>query len=294
MTNSTHPPRQAGEYDARAPRFDWMQATVTEDPLQLAELLAGNLRADVSDGKGLNGYRASYVLKRRDETLARVLYGGANGRPHVIATGAATDDVVPALRLGWRDAHTVTRMDSAVDFVNPYGYDMVREVLLRIAGRMQVQEIESVKAGHRSRTLYLGAPASRVRVRLYEKGQFERQKGNDDAPDGWFRLEAQIRPDGLQARQRAAQLDPTESWGQSPMLRKLAAEVMGIDVEPVSLQLKREPDYMRALHYLVKQYGPTLGRALEDVGSWEAVGKLLDDVAADQEAARSTFAGVRR
>jgi hypothetical protein len=275
------------------PRFDWMQATVTEDPKILADMLGGNLRAEISDGKGLNGYRASYVLKRRDETLARVLYGGANGRPHVIATGAATDDVVPALRLGWQGAHTVTRMDSASDFDEVGGYDRVREVLLELAtsSRMQVQEIESTKGGHRSRTIYLGAPASRVRVRLYEKGMFERQKGQHDAPEGWFRLEAQIRPDGLRAREKAAELDAVGAWGQSPMLRKLATAVLGIDVEPVKMQLKREPDYMRALQFLVKQYGPTLERALAEEGSWDAVGRLLDGVAGGQEAARREFAG---
>ena len=81
--------------------------------------------------------------------------------------------------------------------------------------------------------------------------------------------------------ERAAELDATEAWGQSPLLRRLAAEVMHLDVKPVKLQLKREPDYMRALHYLVKQYGPTLETAMFEEGSWEAVGRLLGVVASE-------------
>ena len=50
---------------------------------------------------------------------------------------------------------------------------------------------------------------------------------------------------------------------------------MGAEVEPVTMQLKREPDYMRAIRALEKQYGATLSRAVKVEGSWDAVGRLL-------------------
>jgi Replication initiation factor len=268
---------------AEKPRFDWMQATVTDDAKLLRDRLADDLGADVSDARGLNGYAASYVLKRRAETLARVLYGGRNGRPHVIATGAATDDVVPVLRAAYPDSHFVTRMDSASDFDLEGGYDQVLPALLARAekSRMQSQQIESVKGGYRSRTLYLGAPASRVRVRMYEKGMMERQNGDQGAPEGWFRIEAQIRPDGREARAEAASLGAAAAWGSSPMLRGIANEILGLNVDPVKVQQKRKPDYERALHFMMKQYGATLETAVFNEGSWAAVGRLLGIVVAD-------------
>ena len=137
-----------------------------------------------------------------------------------------------------------------------------------------LRKLESVANGVRSRTLYLGAPSSRVRVRLYEKGRFEQQQGHE-ADSDWFRLEAQIRPTGKDARQLAAHIDPAEAWGMARWTRELAATTMGLNVEPITMQLRREPDYMRAIRNLSRQYGATLAKAIEVEGSWEAVGDLL-------------------
>lgn len=260
-----------------SPRFDWMQATVREDPAEVSDVLAGTLGGDLEAGRGLNGYHRSNFVKRRDETLARVLYGGPNGWPHVIATGAATDDVVPVLRSAWPGLHEVTRMDSAQDFDDEDGYEKLQTVMLYLARQHNLsrQTVESVVNGHRSRTTYLGAPSSRVRVRLYEKGRFERQKGNDDAPEHWVRLEAQIRPTGQDARRTAAGLDAVGAWGLSHWTRDLAQAAMGLDVERVTMRQRREPDYARALEQVRVQYGGALTRALQHEGSWDAVGRLI-------------------
>lgn len=259
-----------------SPRFDWMQATVYDDVLEISTTVADALDGEVFDARGLNGYRASKVVKRSDETLARVLYGG-NGNPHLMTTGACADEVVPVLRGAWPDAHQVTRMDSAQDFDQEGGYDALHEVLLEVAAAagLTVTEMQSTRQGYRSRTTYLGAPSSRIRVRLYEKGLFERQEGRTAAPEHWVRLESQIRPTGVTARLRAAQLDAAEAWGFARWTRDLAELVLGVDVDGVRMQVHREPDYMRAIRSLERQYGPTLRRALEVEGSWEAVGRLL-------------------
>lgn len=263
-----------------SPRFDWMQATVREDPADVSELLAGTLGGELESARGLNGYQRSHLVKRGDETLARVLYGGQNGWPHVITTGAASDDVVPVLRGAWSGLHEVTRMDTAQDFDQEGGYDRLRAVMLELAERHGVgrQTIESVVNGHRSRTTYLGAPSSRVRVRLYEKGAFERQKGHGDAPEHWVRLEAQIRPTGQAARRTATELDAVEAWGQSRWTRELAAEAMGLDVAQVTMQLRREPDFMRAVRALAKQYGATIDTAVAQLGSREAFFELVEEL----------------
>lgn len=258
------------------PRFDWMQATVMEDPEEVYEVLAGLLDGELTPGRGLNGYHRSMAVARDGETLARVLFGGPNGWPNVIASGAATDDVEPALRSAW-DRREVTRMDSAQDFDQEGGYDRLRALMVDLHERSRIAkyEIESVKAGVRSRTIYLGSPSSRVRVRLYEKGCFEQQMGNAEASAGWVRLEAQIRPTGQDARQRAAELTAAEAWGFSKWTLELGQLAMGLDVEPVTMQLRRDPDYARAMRALERQYSATLREAVRHEGSWEAVGRLL-------------------
>jgi hypothetical protein len=242
-------------------------------------VLAGTLGAELEPGRGLNGYHNSMIVKRDGETLARVLYGGPNGWPNVVASGAATDDVDPVMRTAW-DRREVTRMDTAQDFDQLGGYDSVRAVLVDLHERSGISkfEIESTKNGVRSRTIYLGSPSSRVRVRLYEKGMFEHQLGNEEASLGWFRLEAQIRPTG-DARVAAAQLDASEAWGFSRWTRELAQLTMGLDVERVSMQLKRDPDYARAIDALRRQYSATLESAMKVEGSWDAVGRLLGVIA---------------
>lgn len=267
---STHPT------PLKTPRFDWMQNTIREDPEEVYEVLAGLLDADLEEGRGLNGYHRSMAVTRRGETLARVLFGGPNGWPNVVTSGAATDDVEPVMRDAW-DRREVTRMDSAQDFDHEGGYDVVREVLVDLHERSRVAkfEIESTRNGIRSRTTYLGSPSSRVRVRLYEKGMFEHQLGNAEASSTWFRLEAQIRPTGQHARMQAATLDAASAWGSSRWTTEIAGSVMGLEVEQVTMQLKREPDYVRAMHALERQYGPTLRKAIEVEGGWDAVGRLL-------------------
>lgn len=252
-----------------------MQTTVHEDPKEIWDTLEGTLGGTLESARGLNGYEKSMIVKRDGETLAKVFYGGYNGWPNILASGAPTDDVAPVVRGAW-PVHEVTRLDSAQDFSAEGGYDRVRSALIdrHQASGIYVDERSSTKNGYRSRTIYLGAPSSRVRVRLYEKGMFERQLGNPDADSNWFRLEIQVRPTGP-ARSKAAEVDPTEAWGFSPWTRELAAVILGLDVERVTMRLKREPDYMRAVRAMTKQYGGVLGRALEVEGSWDAVGRML-------------------
>ena len=264
----------------KTPRFDWMQKTIPEDPAEVYEVLAGTLGAELVPGRGFNGYHRSMGISRNGETLAKVAFGGPNGWPNVVTSGAATDDVEPVLRDAW-DRQQVTRMDSAQDFDEEGGYDRVREVLVELheQSRLSKMEVESVKLGVRSRTTYLGSPTSRVRVRLYEKGMFEHQLGNTEASFGWFRLELQVRPTGEPARRQAASMDAVDAWGFSRWSQELAQSVMGLDVQQVVMQPRREPDYMRAVAALQRQYSATLEAALKVEGSWDAVGRLLGVIA---------------
>lgn len=265
------------------PRWDWMQETIREDPGEIAEVLAGTLGGELESGRGMNGYERSSAVVREGETLARVAFGGANGWPNVVASGPAAEDVTPVLREAWPGLRATTRFDSANDFDDARAFDLLSGLLRSEHERtgMYLDERQSVRRGVLSRTVYLGAPGSRVRIRCYEKGNKERQEGNGDASATWVRLEAQVRPDGQEARAAASWLSPAEAWGFSPTLRKIAAEALGLEVASVRMQVKRDPDYARAVEALRRQYGATLSKALAVEGSWEAVGRMLGMVGAD-------------
>lgn len=258
------------------PRWDWMQETVREDPGLIAEVLAGTLGAELQSGRGMNGYERSSAVVRDGETLARVAFGGANGWPNVIATGPSAEDVTPVLREAWPELRATTRFDSANDFDEAGAFDVLAGMLRAEAARtgMFINEMSSVRNGVQSRTVYLGAPGSRVRIRLYEKGRFEQQQGRE-ASEHWARLEAQVRPSTREARAAASQMSSTDAWGFSPTLRKLAQEALGLTVLPVRMRAHREPDYARSIEQCGMQYRAVLARALEVEGSWEAVGRLL-------------------
>ena len=254
-----------------------MSATIQEDSETVAEVLASALGAQLEVARGMLGYSLSRVVKREGETLARVLYGGRNGNPHVITTSGAVDDVVPVLRAAWADDHQVTRMDSAQDFDGAGAFARIRGQLLARAesGRLSVTEMQSTRGGVLSRTVYLGAPSSPVRVRLYEKGAMNLQNGDLTSSPDWVRLEIQVRPKGAPARVAAATVDPVEAWGFSAWTRDLARDILSVDVDRVNMNLKREPDYARALLFLERQYSATLRKALVVEGSWDAVGRRI-------------------
>lgn len=257
-------------------RFDWMQITPKVDPEAAYGNLSLSLGGRLERVRGINGYTAGMTVVRNEETLASVYFGGVNPFPNIKVTSWACDEVVPVMRSLWPGRHEVTRADTAVDFDEAGGFEVVSYVLQKYANtrHIEIQHIESTRNGVRARTVYLGAASSRVRLRAYEKGSKDLQDGLEGSSNA-YRVELQVRPTG-EVRGRASALSPDALWGVTPWARSLAAEVLKLPVEPVIMQPRREPDYMRAIRALRSQYGSTLSRALEVEGSPEAVLRLLE------------------
>ena len=257
-------------------RFDWYQTTIDRDPQAVYTGLSLALGAtSLENVRGVNGFTQGVSVKRDEESLAVVYFGGRNPLPNVKTTSWATDDVAPAIRALWPTRHEVTRVDSAADFDEPDGYLRVAYVLGRYAKRrgIYIETKTSTRNGVTAATTYLGAASSRVRLRLYQKGLKDRQDGLEASED-WYRCELQIRPTG-DGRVVAATVTPDGAWGFSSWSRAIAEEVMSISPDPIVMQPRREPDYMRAIRALRTQYGSILARALEVEGSPEAVLRLL-------------------
>jgi hypothetical protein len=267
-------------------RFDWYQATVSAEAGPVLDALQAGLRpAKVTHSKGRYNYHHTTTMQGDDDdTLAVVFHGGRNGDPNVALTGQATDQGVDVLR-GAFPRHRVTRFDAAEDFVQVGAWERLERVLRGVAAEHGVKGRAIVPDDvSEGRTYYLGAPSSDVRVRLYEKTAEQRRKLPEDRwgeiPEGWSRLECQVRPSDRQVREFCAGLNASDIWGFSAWTKAAAAQALQIDVERLHSRIRRERDDDRALRVMVQQYANVLKRLHGDLGDWSCVGLTIGELIA--------------
>jgi len=266
-------------------RFDWYQATFAEkSPKGVLEALqtAYGPGSGISPCTPLYGYGEGYAVVQGDLVRARVLADGHGVHEirkkyvHAWATSDDTDAFVDCVRNEWPGKHLVTRMDPENDFDEPGVFDCLLAVCL---ARGFAEDVKLYRHGDwdrlvDGRTLYMGAPSSDVRARLYEKGKQLRSQVDTSGKLlslDWTRLEIQIRPQG-EARLAAASMTPEEAWGCSQWTHSLLRDVTGLDVPRVQMRVWRKSDDQRAFEWMCKQYGRMLERLVPDLGDWLAVG----------------------
>lgn len=266
-------------------RFDWYQATVTAEPGELLEALGG--LSEVGRWEDLKRPPYGYAFARRlvddDGQLCQVWWGGTHAQPHAVFSGEVSPQGADLLR-GEFPSHRVTRVDVCEDYAEPGAYDRLQGIALDVA------RDRSVKVGtagdhlltKEGRTLYLGSSKSHTRLRLYDKAAELRQQYASNlpkllqVPEHLARLEVQVRPQDLAARQRAAVADPVSLMGSAAWMRALMLEVAGVELEPFQAgKVWRQSDDERAYMALLAQYGGLLRRRMLDHGSWHALGAQI-------------------
>jgi hypothetical protein len=192
--------------------------------------------------------------------------------------------------------HLVTRADACEDFEDPDAFDRLQAICLRAAvdHRVRVDTRGDHLVTMEGRTVYLGAPSSAIRLRLYDKAAELRAKFAQDfetlrcIPPHLARLEAQTRPQGREARERFATIEPMEVMGSSAWLRYVWKAVGGADLTPVQVGKPwRQADDDRAYAYMLAQYGGLLKRRALEAGDWACVGKQLGEDLARREKSRA-------
>lgn len=264
------PPPDAPSSASNAYGWDW-SATTHDGREDVVNDLLDSLGAVVwLPGKGLQGWSQS--VKGYDAggyALGAVYFGGGREDVHVVSTSAAADDA----RLGVvgmdraRTARVDTRVDSLVPFEDLTG--LLEEAANTYGSR--IVKMESSQRGESlGRTVYLGAPSSAVRVRLYEKwlespGQYV---------EGTNRVEVQLRPPS-KAKERVSSWSRAQTFCASKVTRDLA-NMLGADLAPKSSLhvAKGTPDLERTLQVMGEQYGSAVERWLRVSGG--DVDKVLD------------------
>lgn len=288
---STHP----DDISAATARFDWYACTILDRPAKLIAILCSRLGGTSVPTKPFHGYAEAVHIKSGDRVLATVYYGGAFAWPHAFASSDETDAFVDVVRDVWRNDHSVTRMDAALDFDDgPGTYQALLDICTRLAAgervdgderkrcsKVGVRNVGDWTFGTGGRTFYLGSKTSAVQTRLYEKGILIRQESErvgvprDDISLDLTRLEVQVRPDGP-ARRRAAHCTPEEAFGYAEWSRELLRRVVGSGVERVHIRERRASDHERAMRHATTQYRRHLIHAAELAGGWEALGRALE------------------
>ena len=271
-------------------RWDWARATVSEYPEVIAQALISAAGVDLErvQGKGRFNYDHRLDLMHGGERVATILHGGRNGRPNVEASQERADWLVQVLR-GMGVEWLPTRLDPCIDHCQEGLYEKYRTIALSIAEEFRApngkaikfREISSPLDPFAGRTFYLGSREGEWFLRVYEKGLAEWKPGQagEVPPDPvrWLvRSEAEIKPDKPEARLRAAQAEPRELFGVSPVLRAFAERALNVSVEPISLRVRREANQERALRAMGAQYHRHLAAVMQQCqGDLEAFGSMI-------------------
>lgn len=244
--------------------FDWYQGTVrgvTSEEFVASRLVRGAGPLVLSEAAG--GYNRPYSLRGTLDHGSIGVYYGSNLDVHVVATSGLAPHTARVLRSEFPE-HTVSRVDVAYDVDEPDSFERLHKLAYLLARQKRRGPrggvIGTEVAGDwldaiGGRTLYLGGRASRLRVRVYEKGKEQEAKHPDRKfSHGWTRVEWQIRPDSA-GKRLAATLEPLQLAAWSAFGSDLVTAVTAIGMTPQAPQRVpgTDPEY-----WLGRQYSKVL------------------------------------
>lgn len=257
------------EGPAHHPAFDWYQASIHAPEDNIIEAIIEHYGASMVSVRGIPQYDQSigFCIPCYEEPVCELSFGGNQGAvPHVKATGHFAPSLATLIRRHW-PAHSVSRVDSAYDFVGAGLYDQLRPIL---DGFHHSHGIFRNEMGfpENGRTYYLGSPKSPVRLRCYEKDK-ERQAKGLPFTDGHLRLELQVRP-LTREKTKFAALDAAEIWGAAKWSRLVVNKVLAQSPEPI----KREPTMSKSSEQILADVFSQYARRLHEVGEERAIALL--------------------
>lgn len=230
----------------------------------------------LKQGKGFHtfGERIS-VLDDTGVELGAVSWGGRQGeRVMLEVKGESTPKVVERLRSDF--PHRCTRVDSCADFDAPGAFERLLDLCTPVKRQF---DLTGEKRGdwedhpEQGRTWYIHAKPNTLR--LYEKG-LTKEYLHLGMPN-WTRIELEVHPTKT-AKERFASLDPIEVWGASAWSREIAARVLREHVDPHTAgSVHRQSSFERRWHWMCVHYGATWMEALGEYGTYECVGRNVED-----------------
>lgn len=258
--------------------WDWSSTSHQGSDGIVDDLLAALGAETVTAGKGKQGWaQCVQAFDAGGYKAGAVYFGGSRDDVFVESTSMAAHDARAAV-VGIGDAKT-SRVDTKVDTLVPF--DELKAMCLGLGGRgtkialweslTLAGEGEDPEAG--GRTIYVGAPSSAVRIRIYEKWL--------ESPglyvEGCNRVEVQLRPPS-RGKALVSSWGPAETFCASKLTRRLAVALEQDVATPASLQKsKGTPDLERTMEAMGEQYGKAFRQYLNrSGGDYSVVLRYLD------------------
>lgn len=266
------------------PRFDaYVATTRVLSPTQAMSLLDVGA-SGYKQGRGFKGFATRMAFIGQDKReFGSVQFGGQHGDLVMLEVkGEPTPEFVERLRN--HAEHRCTRVDSCVDFEEEGVFDRLLSLTLQVK---KDHRLKGAKLGdwddfpEDGRSLYLGAPTSVARGRLYEKGK-QPEYRHLNRPD-YVRMEVQVRP-AKAAKDAYSSASASDIWGASKWTRNLAALILESKIPALPAGTVRR-DSLRdiALRFMCKQYGKHLTSLRDEVGSDEEFGRVLQKMIQQQK-----------
>lgn len=263
--------------------FDWYQATTKVKIDEFQDIISDAYDyADWQVTKASNNYYHGAQLVASGNVVLTALWGGPNGdNVHAFSSGFDARKFSALLRERLPD-HKVTRLDSAIDFVEHQAWDNVERLALHNADRfkIKVQHLGDFHNKSDGRTLNLGGVSSDVRATIYEKGI---QLGEN--PD-WVRMEVKVRPPKLSKEQfkqgleepriKASRIQPVEAFGCTRWTKELLKDTTGILTPTIPLRAWSKSDHDKAYNAMLTQYKNVFAVLLKNHGSGCAMGAQIE------------------
>ena len=275
-------------------RWDWYQSTAEGTCPSKSGLISCFMQhwthADFLPARNLNGYNFGGVIRRGDNVLCHLNWGGQPG-----INCKSTSDESPTLALAlrkWGKPHFPTRVDSCVDWHEKGLFDSLTSSLIVYA---QQQNLAINQMGDwirgEARTLYLGSKSSAVRLVVYEKTAERRSAGCEGVPEHWVRMEVRVRPKKAH-RASVALWEPDQALTAGWVANALNETGLWAHLQSTSVgTVWRASDDERARTALLRQYSAVMSRWAEELGGWDkfglAAGSSIDSKSTEEAAKAS-------
>ena len=225
------------------------------------------------------GFRqALKILDGGLREIGSIHYGGSHGtRVNMEILGPRAQFFADQVRAKMH--HTCPRLDSCIDLRGEGVWDLV--VVKAGEIKHKYKALHGERRGdwdkpEKGLTLTLGSPEGSAYVRIYQRGKHPDyvHLGQPDL----VRMEIQVRPHGLPAKNRFATCSALDAWGASNWSKALLLAVVGesvVRIQPNPAWKQTDDD--RVFRWMLKQYGRRLDAAAKAWGGWAQLGVALGE-----------------
>lgn len=250
-------------------------------------------------GKLAGGYRETFLLQREGEVVCQMVTNGSGSSAgsHQIRVQGKHSPEVAALVRELLPMHTVSRADVAVDLKAEGVFERLVKQFEQIGQEAGVT-LRREGAGwyehqrDKGRTLYLGSRQSAVMLRLYERGKKLLGEGEQADPN-LVRIEVEVKP-GSKAKRLLAHIEESALFGCSAWTKRIAELLGAPDLQRIQCgTVWRRADMQRAVQALARQYGQTLMRLRDQLGSADAAFSVITEAMDDDREVREALKRLR-